>query len=142
MLSVTHDFLTSDSKKNAFQLNSTCIRNATDETWVYCCNPKTKQFLSTDTTASPCPKEVWQARSVIKNISIFFNSEGIYRHEFVPLDQMLNQPLLHIPADAVRYLHTKYDLEVVHLCSVCFVGRQPSQTFSTPLLNTENQPDA
>jgi len=28
------------------------------------------------------------------------------------------------------------------MSSVCFVGRQPSQTYSTPLLNTENQSDA
>jgi hypothetical protein len=55
---------------------------------------------------------------------------------------MLNQHLLHILVDAVKYLHRKYDLEVVHLSSVSFVGTEPSQTFSTPLLNTENQPDA
>jgi hypothetical protein len=55
---------------------------------------------------------------------------------------MLNQPLLHIPVDAAEYLHRKYDLEVVHLSSVSFVGTQPSRTFSTPFLNTENQLDA
>jgi hypothetical protein len=28
------------------------------------------------------------------------------------------------------------------MSSVCFIGRQPSQTYSTPLLNTEKQSDA
>jgi hypothetical protein len=36
---------------------------------------------------------------------------------------MLNQHLLHILVDAAKYLHRKYDLEVVHLSSVIFVGR-------------------
>jgi len=52
--------------------------------------------LSTDTPSSQCPKEVRQARSNIKNILIFFNSEGIFQHEFIPPDQMLNQLLLRI----------------------------------------------
>jgi hypothetical protein len=52
--------------------------------------------LSIDTPSSPHPKEVRQARSNVKNILIVFNSQGIYHHEFIPPDQMLNQLLLHI----------------------------------------------
>jgi hypothetical protein len=53
-----------------------------------------KTVSSIDTPSSPCPKEVRQARSNVKNISIFSNPEG--QHEFIPPDQMLNQLLLHI----------------------------------------------
>jgi hypothetical protein len=39
---------------------------------------------------------VRQARSNIKNILIFLNTGCIYKHEFIPPDQMLNQLLLRI----------------------------------------------
>ena len=52
--------------------------------------------LSIDTPSSPYPKEVRQTRPNVKNILIFFISEVIYQHEFIPPDQMLNQLLLHI----------------------------------------------
>ena len=63
-----------------------------DESWVYCCDPETKQESSQwKTPSSPRPKKVRKFRSNIKSmLIIFLGIQGIVHKEFVPSGQTVN----------------------------------------------------
>ncbi|GFU10977.1 histone-lysine N-methyltransferase SETMAR [Trichonephila clavipes] len=63
-----------------------------DESWVYGCNPETKQQSSKwKTSGSPRPKKARQVRSDIKvMLIVFFNADGIVHHEYAPQGKTVN----------------------------------------------------
>jgi [histone H3]-lysine36 N-dimethyltransferase SETMAR len=64
-----------------------------DETWVFGYDPETKRQSSQwKTPSSPRPKKARQVRSSVKTMLIvFFDTDGVVHHEFVPQGQTVNQ---------------------------------------------------
>jgi len=64
-----------------------------DESWVYGCDPETKQMSSQWKTASPPrQKKAQQVKSNVKTTLIaFFDIDGLVHHEYVPRGQTVNK---------------------------------------------------
>ena len=78
-----------------------------DETWVYQYDPETKRQSSQWKTAnSPRPKEIRRSKSRVKTMLLFFYIRGIFRYEFEPNCQTVNQvyclEVLERPREKVR----------------------------------------
>jgi histone-lysine N-methyltransferase SETMAR len=80
-----------------------------DESWVYDCDPETKQMSSQwKKPSSLRPKKAKQVRSNVETMLIaFFDVEGLVHHEFLPQRQTMNQTVyitvLQRLRDAVRW---------------------------------------
>jgi len=107
-----------------------------DESWLYNCDPETKQQSSQwKTPSSPWPNKVCQVRNNIHStLIIFFYIRGTVPKEFVPPGQTLNG---NIYCKVLRWLRGKYEAQMAWDVEEWTLVVAPWQSASTHLAHCE-----